>query len=421
MSEWKTIPINEVADVIMWQSPSSSSYNEEGIGYPFLQGCAEFGKRNPIVKFYCSDPKKIVPNDSILISVRAPVGATNRVDSEYCIGRGLAGIYGRIIDQDLLYYKIIQHTPDLERVSQGSTFLAINTSDLNTLKITIPTSFNEQRKIARILSTVDAVIEKTEAAIAKYKAIKAGMMRDLFTRGIDLTTGKLRPSYEESPHLYKQTELRWVPKEWDVVRIDEILKSPIRDFGSFAMTNLITFEESGVIFIKSEMVQDGFIDYSHPFYISDEVHNLLFISMVFAGDILFTKIGAIGRVATYDGRYGVCNSNAATAKIQVKPTRCVPDYIAYKLTSTRVINEFEKSVISTPPRINLGDINSLKIKLPKKNEQDEIAKRIKSIINKIEIESVFLSKYQQLKQALMSDLLTGRVPVKYKEEKAEVM
>ena len=63
-------------------------------------------------------------------------------------------------------------------------------------------SFPEQRKIARILSTVDAVIEKTEAAIAKYKAIKAGMMRDLFTRGIDLATGKLRPSYEEAPELY---------------------------------------------------------------------------------------------------------------------------------------------------------------------------------------------------------------------------
>ncbi|MBU4010630.1 MAG: restriction endonuclease subunit S, partial [Proteobacteria bacterium] len=89
-------------------------------------------------------------------------------------------------------------------------------------KTFIPTSLAEQRKIARILSTVDAVIEKTEAAIAKYKAIKAGMMRDLFTRGIDLATGKLRPSYEDAPELYKESELGWVPKEWEAVRIDEI-------------------------------------------------------------------------------------------------------------------------------------------------------------------------------------------------------
>ena len=47
------------------------------------------------------------------------------------------------------------------------------------------------------------------------------MMRDLFTRGIDLATGNLRPSYEEAPQLYRQTELGWVPKEWEV---DELQK-----------------------------------------------------------------------------------------------------------------------------------------------------------------------------------------------------
>jgi len=293
MSEWKTIPINEVADVIMGQSPSSSSYNEEGIGYPFLQGCAEFGKRNPIVKFYCSDPKKIVPNDSILISVRAPVGATNRADSEYCIGRGLAGIYGRSIDQDLLYYKIIQHTPDLERVSQGSTFLAINTSDLNTLKITIPTSFNEQRKIARILSTVDTVIEKTEAAIAKYKAIKAGMMRDLFTRGIDLATGKLRPSYEESPELYKPSDLGWIPKEWDVVRLDNVC-----DVTSSKRIYMNEYREFGIPFYRSLeiILKSKGEEIATTLYISNKKYDAIEkqFSVPKYGDILITSVGTLG-------------------------------------------------------------------------------------------------------------------------------
>ena len=78
-----------------------------------------------------------------------------------------------------------------------------------------------QRKIAHILSTADAVIEKTQAAIAKYKAIKQGMLHDLFTRGIDLQTNKLRPKYEDTPELYKESKLGWIPKEWEELQIND--------------------------------------------------------------------------------------------------------------------------------------------------------------------------------------------------------
>ena len=76
-------------------------------------------------------------------------------------------------------------------------------------------SLLEQRKIARILTTLDNLIEKTEALIAKYQAIKQGMMHDLFTRGVD-AHGHLRPPQAEAPDLYKQSELGWIPKEWEV-------------------------------------------------------------------------------------------------------------------------------------------------------------------------------------------------------------
>ena len=59
-------------------------------------------------------------------------------------------------------------------------------------------------------------MEQTEAAIAKYQALKQGMLHDLFTRGIDMETGQLRPSYKDAPELYKKTELGFVPKEWEV-------------------------------------------------------------------------------------------------------------------------------------------------------------------------------------------------------------
>ena len=67
---------------------------------------------------------------------------------------------------------------------------------------------------------MDNLIEKTEALIAKYQAIKQGMMHDLFTRGVD-EHGHLRPTHDEAPELYKQSELGWIPKEWEVSPLGE--------------------------------------------------------------------------------------------------------------------------------------------------------------------------------------------------------
>ena len=75
-------------------------------------------------------------------------------------------------------------------------------------------------KIAHILSTVDDLIERTEALIAKYRGIKPGLMHDLLTRGVD-TSGRMRPSREEAPGLYRESALGWVPREWDESTLGE--------------------------------------------------------------------------------------------------------------------------------------------------------------------------------------------------------
>jgi type I restriction enzyme S subunit len=316
-------------------------------------------------------------------------------------------IYGPFLMHKL---KLPQIQKYFFRMASGSTRYGLTIGGIENTAISHP-PLPHQRKIARILTTVDNIIEKTEGAIEKYKAIKQGMMHDLFTRGIDVKTGKLRLSYEDAPELYKETELGMIPKEWEVKKIYEILKSPIRDFGSFSMTNLIKFVESGIPFLKTEVIQDGYIDFEDVSFITSDVHKLLYKSVVNKGDILFTKIGAIGRVAVYKGEIGEYNSNAASAKIQINTSNYNSNFIALKLGSDRVTRDFEKSIISTPPRINLGDINAMHLEIPKKNEQDMIATKLESMINKIRTEEKHLKKIKKLKQGLMQDLLTDKKEV----------
>jgi len=89
---FEEVSLKDIADIIMGQSPPSSTYNANRVGLPFYQGKKEFGNLYPTPEKYCSEPKKIAESNYILISVRAPVGPTNFCKEKSCIGRGLAAI-----------------------------------------------------------------------------------------------------------------------------------------------------------------------------------------------------------------------------------------------------------------------------------------------------------------------------------------
>lgn len=131
--------LKDIGKLIMGQSPSGSTYNENGEGTPFLQGNAEFGDRHPSHVKYTTAPNKIVQENTILISVRAPVGDLNIADREYCIGRGLAGLYIEKADLRNYVYNFLKYARhELEKNSTGSTFKAINKDTLSSLKCIIP-------------------------------------------------------------------------------------------------------------------------------------------------------------------------------------------------------------------------------------------------------------------------------------------
>ena len=58
-SMWSLVRLGDISEIIMGQSPPSSTYNTKKIGLPFFQGKAEFTELYPEVKKWCSEPKKI--------------------------------------------------------------------------------------------------------------------------------------------------------------------------------------------------------------------------------------------------------------------------------------------------------------------------------------------------------------------------
>jgi len=186
--EWEIVKLGDkkLAEIIMGQSPPSSTYNREGKGLPFLQGKMEFGDIHPSPILYCSQPIKIAEPNDILISVRAPVGDVNIAPYRLCIGRGLAAIrFNLNRASHWFYFYYFQKIKNfLENLGKGSTFKAITKEDLENLKVPYP-SFFEQQRIAEILFTIDKKLKIERDEKARLERIKQGLM-DL------LLTGKIR-------------------------------------------------------------------------------------------------------------------------------------------------------------------------------------------------------------------------------------
>jgi type I restriction enzyme S subunit len=157
------------------------------------------------------------------------------------------------------------------------------------LRLRFPKEKPVQRKIAAILSGIDTAIEKTEALIAKYQQIKAGLMHDLFTRGV-LANGQLRPPREQAPELYQETTIGWLPREWRIFTFEEITDTPI----CYGIVQVLNYVPSGVPVLA---IKDLLGDFSSDIHrTAPRIDAMYPRSRVKAGDVLLSIKGTVGRV-----------------------------------------------------------------------------------------------------------------------------
>ena len=416
MSELAFAPFARFAEVVMGQSPGADLCNSEERGLPFLQGCAEFGARHPHSDVYCSPPLRVAKAGSVLISVRAPVGTMNYADQDYCIGRGLGAFKARpgVSNTVFLKHAVELNAAYLHRRSQGSTFAAVSTDDVKTVPIPVFKP-EKQEKIATVLSGIDTAIEKTEALIAKFQQIKAGLMHDLFTRGV-LPNGQLRPPREQAPELYQETAIGWIPREWGV-----------RNLGSMArIVSGVTLgsqkDGSGgleVPYLRVANVQDGYFDLAEIKTVRVTRRELEQLRLQ-VGDVLMNEGGdfdKLGRGAVWSGEIEDCVHQNHVFRVRTDSSSLLPYFLAFYSESSFGKKYF---LISSKQSTNLASINSTQlnaypIALPSREEQRAIIERISAANSRIEKMKAEAGKLRNQKSGLMHDLLTGKVPVKVED------
>jgi len=418
MSEAQTfLQLCDLADITMGQSPDSANCNTDERGLPFLQGCAEFGKQSPSTEVYCHQPLRASKPDSILMSVRAPVGKLNWGEQGYCLGRGLGAIKAKlgISDTRFLGYSIEQNVAFLHRRSQGSTFSAIGTNDIKIFPIPkVP--YEKQKKISFILGTIDLAIEKTEALIEKYQQIKAGLMHNLFTRGIS-ADGQLRPPREQAPELYQHTPIGWIPKEWDVKPL-ATLTSKIVD----GVHHTPRYVEHGVPFVTvKNLTGSETIDFTSLNYIDEKTHRDCYSRAdPKPGDVLVTKDGTLGVCRIV--REGMPEFSIFVSVALLRVTdELTSEWLHFFFESGEYLKQLGHLSSGTGLKhIHLEHFRKFQIALPERCEQKWINDKVKIAEEKIGSEQKLLSKLIKQKLGLMHDLLTGKVRVKLDSQTSEM-
>jgi type I restriction enzyme S subunit len=186
--DWVETTLDEIADVIMGQSPDGKSYNQEGKGLPFMQGSAEFGEHNPVPEKWCSDPKKIAEPGDLLLSVRAPVGDTNFADQRIAIGRGLSIIRANKGSlTEFIRLAIQLNVAELIASSGSGMFASITGKNLKEFKVNLP-PLPEQKRIVEIVNTIDEVISQTELTTSEAKNLRSGLLSDLLSGEHEIPT-----------------------------------------------------------------------------------------------------------------------------------------------------------------------------------------------------------------------------------------
>ena len=408
-AHWEVKRLKFVTQTVAGQSPPSAAVTDGMNGLPFLQGNAEFGPLHPTPHQVCdSAPKRAKPGD-ILLSVRAPVGATNIADQPYGIGRGLCAIRPAAwIDRSFCFYDVMGVRPVLNAVITGSTYDAVTASNVADLPMLLPYK-SEQRAIAAFLDSetakIDALVARKERLIELLQEKRTALITRAVTRGLD-------------PNVpMKDSGIEWlgeIPAHWEVRRIAMAVNKITNGYVGPTRDILV---DDGVPYLQSLHIKNGQIEFDRKHYFvtkywSDQHRK----SILLEGDVLVVQTGDIGQNCVVPAAFEGTNCHALII-LRLKPHFGEGAFLSYLLQSSYGQNALKWSQTGAlHPHLECGHLREIPIVLPPPEEQSRIVRAVEEQTKALDsLQSKVHSAVDHLKElrtALISAAVSGKINVR---------
>jgi len=463
---WKRTQLGEMTEIILGQSPPSSTYNEDGKGLPFYQGKLEFGRVYPTTRKWCIAPKKVAEKGDVLISVRAPVGPTNVCPEKACIGRGLAAIRGLGgIGTFFIFYLLRSFENEIAQKGTGTTFSAIGGDQLRKLKTPLPPLNEQVRIVARLeelLVRLDAGVEGLRKVKAQLKSYRQAVLKYAFEgklteewrrknntsiessdmllcrlrenrrkawENLELSKMKRRgklPTDDSWKAEYKEpvapdaSKLPSLPEGWTWISWNQISV-----WVTYGFTRPMPHVDEGIPIITGKNIVNRKIVFEHTDKTTKDAFDALSEKDRPAPeDMLITKDGTIGNAAIVPSGPKFC-INQSVAAVWLRSCPINRRYLATVIESPmtqRLIQEKARGVAIQ--HLSITDFAKMPLPLPSLEEQEAIANEVDhqlSIIDEVtEVAEQDLALAERLRQSILKTSFEGKlVPQDPSDEPAE--
>lgn len=402
-----TLLLKEICDVTMGQAPPGTSYNDEMVGHPLIAGAGDFGDRTPAASRFTTAASRISKVDDIILCIRATIGDRNWSDSEYCLGRGVAGLRPHTgeLDRNYLWHWLSVAKRPLMRQARGSTFKQVNRAAIETLEIPVPVKpdgtpdLAEQKRIAAILDKADAIRRKRQEAIALTEEFLRSAFLDMFgdpvTNPNSITT----------------------PKGWSVVSITDIQADVERacvggPFGS----NLTSkdYVKGGVPVIRGSnlSVDRCFLSEDAFAFVSPAKAESLSQNMAFRGDVIFTQRGTLGQVGMIPQNSKFEQYVLSQSQMKLTPNTSLVDpiWLVSYFQAPIAQKLIEKRTLATGvPHINLGILREFPVRLPPIEEQRRFGRLRRELQERATRQTSVLAETDNLFNALVQRAFRGEL------------
>ena len=410
---WVWTTLKEISEIILGQSPPSSTYNTDGEGLPFYQGKLEFGKLYPTPRKWCTAPKKIAEKGDVFISIRAPVGPTNICPETSAVGRGLAAIRGLGgIESLFILYLMRAYANEIASRGTGTTFDAITGNQLKTFEIPLPPLAEQRRiiaKLERLFTQLDAAVDNLKKAQAQLDRYRRSILKAAFE-------AELTKEWCEG---YSDT--------WERMKLSEFitLESGSRPKGG--VRGIL----EGIPSLGGEHLNaEGSFKFEKIKYVPEAYFKSLNKGRIYPDDIIVVKDGATtGKTSFVDNDFP--HKDAAVNEhlfiIRVDPKVAIPKFVFYYLFSSKG----QQQILSDFRGATVGGISrnfplKVTVPIPSLTEQEQIVSELEghlSVADKLEATlDAELKRAERLRQSILKHAFSGKlVPQDPNDEPASVL
>ena len=377
--EWVKQSLGKTVEIIMGQSPDSKNYTDNPNDYILVQGNADMQNGRVIPRVWTTQVTKLAEKGDLILSVRAPVGDIGKTDYNVVLGRGVAAIKGNEFLFQLLTKMKQSHY--WSKFSTGSTFESINSNDIKSAEIYLP-SIEEQSAIGSLFRTLDDLLSSYKNNLANYQSLKATMLSKMFPK---------------AGHTVPEIRLDGFEGDWELLEINDLAD----DFqsGGTPKTNVQEYWNGNIPWIQSSDLETNCLfETKVQKSISEKGLKNSSAKIIPKDSIaVVTRVG-VGKLAVMRHEYATSQDflSLSNLKSNIEFTA----YLLYRLLQKEVTQLQGTSIKG----ITKVELLSKKVLIPSLPEQQAIGAYFSNLDNLIVAHQEKISQLETLKKKLLQDM-----------------